>query len=75
MLLAKAGCTRTRPSYGGKPKVSKPVARMSLGYAVKDSSPACPRSCVVVLMECASLWKVDATEATPEADLGLERLP
>ena len=23
-----------------------------------------------VLMECASLWKVDATEAAPEADLG-----
>jgi hypothetical protein len=23
-------------------------------------------------MDCASLWKVDATEATSEADLGLE---
>jgi hypothetical protein len=29
----------------------------------------------LVLIECASLWKVDATEAAPEADLGLERLP
>jgi hypothetical protein len=28
-----------------------------------------------IIMECASLWKVDATEAAPEADLGLERLP
>ena len=28
-----------------------------------------------IIMECASLWKVDSTEAAPEADLGLERLP
>jgi hypothetical protein len=28
-----------------------------------------------VLMESATLWKVDATEAGPRADLGLERLP
>jgi hypothetical protein len=26
-------------------------------------------------MESAVLWNVDATEAAPEADLGLERLP
>jgi len=28
-----------------------------------------------VLMESATLWKVNATEPAPEADLGLERLP
>ena len=30
---------------------------------------------ITVLMECASLWKVDATEAPPEADLDLKRFP
>jgi hypothetical protein len=28
-----------------------------------------------VLMESASLWKVDVIKAGPRADLGLERLP
>jgi hypothetical protein len=30
---------------------------------------------ITALMESATLWKVDATEAGPRADLGLERLP
>jgi hypothetical protein len=30
---------------------------MSLGYAVKDSSPACPRSCVVEAMSWEALLR------------------
>src|SRR5208283_2819981 len=50
-----------------RPKGGWPVARWPEdGYGTRS---------ITVLMECASLWKVDATEATPEADLGLQRLP
>jgi hypothetical protein len=29
----------------------------------------------MVLMECASLWKVDAVEAAPGAVVGFDRFP
>jgi len=30
---------------------------------------------IIVLMECALLWKVDAVEAAPEAVVGFDRFP
>src|SRR5271166_320131 len=59
-------CRTTRKSYNIRTAASLGFGEQRDGYGTRS---------ITVLMECASLWKVDATEATPEADLGLQRLP